>query len=383
MLFSELFFSILAFTLGFSIVILSIPAVLRVAREKKLYDSFDERKIHTEAIPPLGGVGIFIGFVLSTIIATDGYTFQSLKYIIAAVILMFFIGLKDDLLNISARKKFGVQLFAAIILITLGDFHLSNLHGLFGFYEINYAVGTVIALFVMVAIINAFNLIDGIDGLASGLGILASFVFGTWFFMAGHIRFAIMSYALTGSLIGFFLFNVFGKRNKLFMGDTGSLVIGMIISALVIKFNELNIAKLAPYAIGAAPAVSFAIVIVPLIDTLRVITIRLSNGKSPFSPDKNHIHHRLLELVPNHLSVTLIIIGANVFMIGLALLFNNISFNINLQFLLIFAIGTLLSFVPSKLVQLKTRSKETKATGNLRESVLLSRQESKLRKTAI
>jgi UDP-N-acetylmuramyl pentapeptide phosphotransferase/UDP-N-acetylglucosamine-1-phosphate transferase len=373
MLYTELFLSILAFSLAFSIVILSIPPILNVAKAKKLYDAFDERKLHTQAIPPLGGVGIFLGFVLSTIISTDGYSFDSLKYLIAAVIMVFFIGLKDDLLVISARKKFAVQVFAAIILITLGDFHISNLHGLFGFYQINYAVGTIITLFVVVAVINAFNLIDGIDGLASGLGILASFVFGTWFFMAGHIRFAIMAYALTGSLAGFFLFNVFGKRNKMFMGDTGSLLVGLVISALIIKFNEFNIAKMLPYSIGAAPAVSFAIVIVPLIDTLRVITIRLSNGKSPFSPDKNHIHHRLLELCPNHLKVSLVIIGANIFMIGLALLFNKLSFNINLQFLFIFLIGTGLSFVPSKIVQFKRRRNNTGISGKTKVSVVLQK----------
>jgi UDP-GlcNAc:undecaprenyl-phosphate/decaprenyl-phosphate GlcNAc-1-phosphate transferase len=358
MLLTELFLSILAFSLAFSLVILTIPPILRVTKAKKLYDSFDERKIHTQAIPSLGGVGIFLGFILSTIISTDGYSFDSLKYIIASVIMMFFIGLKDDLLVISARKKFAVQVFAAIILVALGNFHISNLHGLFGYYQINYAIGTIITLFIIVAVINAFNLIDGIDGLASGLGILASFVFGTWFFIAGHIRFAIMAYALTGSLAGFFLFNVFGKRNKMFMGDTGSLVIGLVISALIVKFNEFNIAKMLPYAVGAAPVVSFAIVIVPLIDTLRVITIRLSNGRSPFSPDKNHIHHRLLELIPSHLKVTLIIVGANIFMIGLALLFNTISFNINFQFLFIFIIGTGLSFVPSKIVQFKRRRDE-------------------------
>lgn len=373
MLFTELFLSILAFSLSFSLVILSIPPIMRVAKAKKLYDSFDDRKLHTQAIPPLGGIGIFLGFILSTIIATDGYTFDSLKYIIASVILMFFIGLKDDLLNISARKKFAVQVFAAMLLITLGNFHISNLHGLFGFYQINYAFGTLLTLFVMVAVINAFNLIDGIDGLASGLGILASFIFGTWFLLAGYTRFAIMSYALAGSLAGFFLFNVFGNKNKLFMGDTGSLVIGLVISALVIKFNEFNVAKLAPYAIGAAPSVSFAIVIVPLIDTLRVMTIRLSNGKSPFSPDRNHIHHRLLELVPSHFKVTLIIIGANIFMVGLALLFNTISFNVNLQFLLVFSIGTGLSFIPSKIVQFRHKRIENRKLLAMGEPVLLKK----------
>lgn len=378
MLYTEHILSLLAFTLGFSIVILAIPPILRVARAKKLYDSFNERKLHTKAIPPLGGVGIFPGFILSTIISTDGYTFDSLKYIIAAVILMFFIGLKDDLMNISARKKFAVQVFAALLLITLGNFHISSLHGLFGFHQVNYALGTVVTLFIMVTVINAFNLIDGIDGLASGLGMLASFVFGTWFFMAGYVRFAIMAYALTGSLAGFFLFNVFGNKNKLFMGDTGSLIIGLVISTLVIKFNEFNIVKTAPYAIDAAPAVAFSIVIVPLIDTLRVIAIRLSNGKSPFSPDNNHIHHRLLELVPSHFKVTLIIIAANIFMIGLALLFNSISFNINLQFLFVFITGIVFSFIPSRILQFKRKQEERRQFSKIQESFAMQGSDSEM-----
>lgn len=353
MLLKELFLNILAFTLAFCLVIIVVPPILRIANAKKLFDSFSERKIHTQTIPPLGGVGIFIGFILSTIIATDGYNFDALKYIIASVILMFFIGLKDDLMEISARKKFIVQVFAAILLISLGNFHISNLHGLFGFYQINYAVGTVLTLFIILTLINAFNLIDGIDGLASGLGILASFIFGTWFYLSGHITYAIMSFALTGSLAGFFLYNVFGNKNKLFMGDTGSLIIGLILSALIIKFNEFNISKTLPFAIGAAPAVSFAVVIVPLIDTLRVMTIRILNGKSPFSPDTNHVHHRLLMIIPSHLKVTLIILGVNIFIIGLALLFNYRSFNVTLQFFLIFLTGIVLSFVPSILLKWK------------------------------
>lgn len=350
MLFTKLFLNLLSFSLAFSIVIITIPAILRVARAKKLFDPFDDRKIHSQTVPPLGGVGIFLGFILSTIIASDGYAFSLLKYIIAAVILMFFTGLKDDLVAISARKKFVIQLFAAIILVTLGEVKITNLYGLLGFYEINFAFGTLISLFLMLAIINAFNLIDGIDGLASGLAIVASFFAGVWFFIAGYMPYAIMSFALCGSLAGFFLFNVFGQRNKLFMGDTGSLVVGTVIAILVIKFNEFNAASNVPFAIDAAPAVSFAVVIVPLIDTLRVIVIRILRKKSPFSPDTNHIHHRLLVLFPNHLTVTLIILSANIFLIGTALFFNHLSFNVNMQFLLIFLIGVVFSFIPSKLV---------------------------------
>lgn len=349
----EFFLILLAVSMSFMLVVITIPPILRVAREKKLFDTIDKRKIHTFPVPPLGGVAIFIGFVLSTIVATDGYSFESLKYIIASIILMFFIGLKDDLLVISARKKFVVQIFAAMLLIIMGNLQISNLHGMFGFYEIHSATGVFLTLFIILAIVNAYNLIDGIDGLASGLAIFASSLFGGWFFIIGQIQFAIMSLALAGSLLGFFLFNVFGKKNKLFMGDAGSLVIGLVISTIIIKFNEFNIIKTGQYSVVAAPAVSFSLVIVPLIDTFRVITIRLWNKKSPFHPDNNHIHHRLLNLVPNHLKVTIIIIIANIFLIGFALLLNNLMLDVTFQFLAVFSFGIFLSFVPSMILRIR------------------------------
>lgn len=345
-----------AILISFILVIIVIPPILKVARAKNLFESNNNRKIHTGSIPSLGGIAIFIGFILSTIIATDGYSFDSLKYIIASVILMFFIGLKDDLMIISPRKKLIVQLFAGVLLITLGNVRFTSLHGILGIYEIHFVTSLLITLFAMIVIINSFNLIDGIDGLASGLAMLAATVFGTWFYIAGQIQFSIMSFALVGSLAGFFLFNVFGKKNKLFMGDTGSLIIGLIISTLVVKFNEFNIIHNSEFAIGAAPSVSFAIIIVPLIDTIKVMSIRIYQGLSPFSPDKKHIHHQLLILYPSHFKVTLIIVISNAFFIGMALLFNHIGFNINLQLSIIFCSGILASVLPFSLIQNKYNS---------------------------
>jgi UDP-N-acetylmuramyl pentapeptide phosphotransferase/UDP-N-acetylglucosamine-1-phosphate transferase len=209
----------------------------------------------------------------------------------------------------------------------------------------------------MVVIINAFNLIDGIDGLASGLAMIAATAFGSWFFIAGNIQFSILSFALVGSLAGFFIYNVFGHRNKLFMGDTGSLIIGLVISALVVKFNEFNINNTEVFAIKAAPSVSFAIIIVPLIDTLRVMTIRIYNKLSPFSPDNNHIHHRLLGLVSSHLKVTLIIIAFNIVIIVFALFLNQLSINVNIQFILVLLAGAIFSYIPSFILKIKSAEK--------------------------
>lgn len=357
----EILLIISALIIGFILVVITIPPLLRVARAKHLFDIVEERKIHEGAIPPLGGVAIFIGFVLSTIVATDGYTFDSLKYIIASLILMFFIGLKDDLLNISAKKKLVVQIFAAVVLVTLGNVRFTDWHGVLGVHEIPYFASVIFSTFVLVVIVNAYNLIDGIDGLASGLAMLAGVVFGVWFYLAGEIQFAIMSFALVGSLGGFFLFNVFGNTNKLFMGDTGSLVVGLIISTLVIKFNEFNIVKTIPYAIGSAPAVSFAIIIVPLIDTLRVMGIRILQKRSPFSADKNHVHHRLLKLTNSHLNVTLIIVTANSFLIAAALIMNNQLSSVNFQFLYLVIMGIAISFIPSIILQIKKSTSFSRA----------------------
>jgi UDP-N-acetylmuramyl pentapeptide phosphotransferase/UDP-N-acetylglucosamine-1-phosphate transferase len=267
--------TIIAFIIGFVLVLITIPPIVRVAKAKRLFDTFEERKIHKLRVPPMGGVAIFIGLTISSIVATDGIPFDSLKYISASVIIMFFIGLKDDLMNITARKKLMVQIFAAVILVAMGNVRFTHLHGFLGTEEIGYIISIILSIFAIVVIINAFNLIDGIDGLASGLAILSVSAYGIWFLITGNTQFAILSFALVGSLAGFFIFNVFGTTNKLFMGDTGSLIIGLVISALVVKFNEFNINASSPYAIVAAPSVSFALIIVPLVDTLRVMTIRI------------------------------------------------------------------------------------------------------------
>lgn len=352
-----------AFLIGFILVVISVPSILRVAKAKKLYDNIGGRKIHTKVVPPLGGVAIFIGFILSSIIATDGLSFDSLKYIVAAVIVMFFIGLKDDLMDLSARKKLVIQFFAAVILVALGNVRLTNLQGIFGVFEINYFSSILLSIFAVLVIINAFNLVDGIDGLASGLAMLSATTFGAWFFLSGNYQYAIMSFALVGSLAGFFLYNVFGNSNKLFMGDTGSLIIGIILSALVVEFNELNLLDTTKYSVGAAPTVSFAIIIVPLIDVLRVMSIRIAQKRSPFSPDNNHVHHRLLGLVSSHLKVTLIIVFVNVLLIAIALFMNNKLANINVQFLVLLFISIVLSFVPSFLLTIKERKTLSPQTG--------------------
>ncbi len=300
---------------SFFIVYVSIPSIVTVACTKKLFDEPGQRKSHQVRIPNLGGVAIFAGIIISTGLFANFEVSGELMPVMIAMVVIFFIGIKDDILIIAPAKKLYGELLAAIIVILIGNIRFTSLHGFLGFNEINYIPSLLLTGFVVVVLTNAFNLIDGIDGLASGIGIVVSLTFGTWFMLAGFTNYAILSAALLGCLIAFFGFNVFGKKNKIFMGDTGSLILGLIMSILVIKFNEANITYQGIYTIKSAPAVSFGILIVPLFDTMRVFFLRIIRGQSPFHPDKNHLHHRVLKLGFSHIESTVLIAVVNIFFI--------------------------------------------------------------------
>ena len=341
--------------LAFALTYISIPPIIRVSKEKHLFDELNNRKVHKTRIPTLGGVAIFIGLAISLLLTINGFDFMNMKYLLAGVIMVFFIGLKDDIMVISARKKLLVQIAAALIVAVLGGYRFTNLHGMFGLYELDYFWSVLISVFAIVSITNSYNLIDGIDGLASGVAIVATLTFGTWFLVAGHPEYAVLSYALTGSLLAFIRFNVFSKEYKLFMGDTGSLIIGLIISALVIRFNEVNILYSGPHDVISAPVLSLAVIIVPVIDTIRVFTVRILRGGSPFTPDKNHVHHWLLDLYKNHVKVTSTIVVVNILLILAGLAICQIGININLKFAMLFVLGVLVALIPKSLLILRDR----------------------------
>lgn len=305
--------------LAFFVVYISIPSIVTVAHEKHLYDLPGKRKSHHNNVPNLGGVAIFAGLIISTGLFVNVSESKELMPVLVAIVVIFFIGIKDDILIIAPDKKLIGQIIAAIIIVIVGDVRFTSLHGFMGVYDIDYFPSIMLTGFVVVVLTNAFNLIDGIDGLAAGIGMVVSLTFGTWFFLTGFHNYAILSAALFGSLACFFGFNVFGKKNKVFMGDTGSLILGLIMSVLAIKFNEANISYKGFYTIESAPAVSFGILIVPLFDTIRVFTIRIVRGQSPFHPDKNHLHHRVLKLGFSHFRSTSLISLVNVCFIVIVL----------------------------------------------------------------
>jgi len=302
---------------SFFITFLVIPAIIVVASKKKLYDEPDDkRKFHSCPIPSLGGLGMFIGFILSLLLtlnfSTDAPEFQ---YYIAAFTLIFFVGIKDDIIIISPIKKFIGQLFAASIIVFKAKLLITNLDGFLGLYELNTIFSYVLTIFVIAVIMNAFNLIDGVDGLAGSVGLLCTLVFGIFFLVNGNLPYAVLAFTFAGSLFGFLYYNF--NPAKIFMGDTGSLMIGLLNGILVLKFIETG-SSYTNYPVAAAPAIGFGILLLPLMDTLRVFAVRLMNGRSPFSPDRNHIHHLLLNRGFTHKSVTYTCAGATALFVLLA-----------------------------------------------------------------
>ena len=306
---------LLSGALGFLITFFAIPIIIQVARRKKLFDEPDERKVHKVVIPTLGGLGIFGGFILATLMGAPVGSYE-LQYFAAAAIVIFFLGIKDDILVLSAAKKFVGQLVAAGILFKFGGVQISNMHGFLGISNIPYMASMVLSLFTIIVIINSFNLIDGIDGLAGSLGLLTSLVFGAYFFFAGQLLYGVIALSLAGSLVGFLFYNF--SPAKIFMGDTGSLLIGLINSIMVIKFINIAGSTAVKVPLEAAPAIGFAILIVPLFDTLRVFALRILKRKSPFSPDRTHVHHFLLELGFSHRKIAMLCVSFNIALILMA-----------------------------------------------------------------
>ncbi|UBM62444.1 undecaprenyl/decaprenyl-phosphate alpha-N-acetylglucosaminyl 1-phosphate transferase [Candidatus Sulfidibacterium hydrothermale] len=343
--------------LSFMITYVSIPPLIEVAKAKNLYDVPNGRTSHEKITPTLGGIAIFSGFVIASMIFINIAKIPYIQYIIAGSLVIFFVGLKDDIIGLSPLKKFVGQIIAAAIIIDLGGVRLSSLHGFAGIGALNYVSSDFLSLFVIVAIINAFNLIDGIDGLSSGVGILASLAFGGWFLLIGKMQLALLAVALIGGLLAFFRFNFFSKRYKIFMGDIGSLLVGFILAIFAIKFNELNaaIAKGSSYFIKASPAVSIGILIIPIFDTVRVMVIRMAKGISPFKPDKRHIHHYLYELTGSHRKATSILLLVNLFFIGISFWLSSLRV-LELTVILVL-IATFLTSIPYYLLK-KRRNKK-------------------------
>ena len=310
---------------SFVIAFLIVPIIIKYSLKRNILDIPGRRKIHKKVTPSMGGIAIFCGFFISSLIWINFGMWSEIKFILVALFVIFFIGVRDDLVPLRAILKLIGQILAASLLIFLFDLRLHSFYGILGIYDLPDAVSYLLTIFTIIIITNSFNLIDGLDGLAGTIAIIALFCFGTWFFLVGDTTFAILSFTMLGAILAFLIFN--WEPSEVFMGDTGALVIGMLLAILTIHFINVNYALPleSPYKFLASIGTAACFIIIPLVDTSRIIILRLIKGKSPFKPDKSHIHHAIMRLGKTHSQTTIILATVHLFYIVMAIVLHDLS----------------------------------------------------------
>lgn len=308
----------------------AIPIIIRAAKKNHFFDQPDHnRKLHIEAIPTLGGVAIFFAFLLSFAINPWANVIEGFPYIVAALLILFFIGLKDDLVILSAKKKLIAQISAAALVIFGSGILISDFQGVLGLADIPHWAAVIVTFVTIIGVINAVNLIDGIDGLAGGVGLISSFLFGGAFFYAGQLSMAVFSLCLAGALLGFLYYNF--SPASIFMGDTGSMILGFLLSIQAIQFIGLGSYPEFYSLFGnAAPILAVSILALPLFDTLRVVFKRLRRKSSIFEPGKDHIHHELLRMGLSHKNASLLLYAESIALVSLMATLSLFDIGVNL-----------------------------------------------------
>lgn len=377
-------FLLFGFLFAVSLGMVIIPRILVISHKKRLYDVPDARKVHTMPVPRLGGLSFFPVILMSMFLVigfrlyfwdmdTSSLSFNMLYeylFLFVGMTLLYLVGVCDDLVGVGYRYKFAVQIAAAFLLVLSGNW-FDSFGGLFGIYSVPVWVGVPFTVFIVVYITNAINLIDGIDGLASGLCCIALSVLSVIFFLRGQYVYALLAICTLGILMPFWCYNVFGNANrghKLFMGDAGSLTLGYVISFLIIHMSVTN--EVSPTLSNPYMVIAFSTVLVPLLDVIRVVLHRLREHKNPFLPDKNHFHHKLLRTGMRVRVVMVTILGIAVSFIGLNAWLAwqmNITFLLGINLILWSSLHlTINCFIAKTPVEERIKTKNCKKLGEIR-----------------
>jgi UDP-N-acetylmuramyl pentapeptide phosphotransferase/UDP-N-acetylglucosamine-1-phosphate transferase len=310
---SDFKFGILAFVTAFTVAMIVMPPLIKIINRFKLFDVPDQRKDHTMPIPTMGGIASCAGMGVG---CAMWYGFTKDIFIISlffSMAILFLVGIMDDLRNMPARYKLVIQV-AVGTLIAFSGLRITSFNGLFGLHELPVTAQYTLTILAITGITNAFNLIDGIDGLAGGIGFMSLIILALFLTFSGDANTAVISFSLAGGLLGFLYYNF--NPARIFMGDTGSLVLGFVVSVLCVKLIQLNITTPVP-ALPHIPVFAFSIVAIPVFDTLRVFALRIWSGKSPFTPGRDHIHHVLTNNGWSHRFTTRVICGLHALVLSL------------------------------------------------------------------
>ncbi|WP_298782536.1 glycosyltransferase family 4 protein [uncultured Polaribacter sp.] len=364
------FWPFITFFLAFFISYISYPAIIRVSKMKKLAEKPNWRSVHTERIPNLGGVGIFISLNLIITFLGNYLGDENLLTLLGAVTILFFIGLIDDLIGLKPLQKILGQVVASLAVILITNLRVENFYGFLGLHELPYLISVGFTLFVFVLIINAYNLIDGVDGLAGSFAVTISLFFAIFFFANDNNSLFFLSISIIGALISFLIFN-FSKKEKIFMGDTGSMVLGFLLAYQALNF--LNVSFNPSFVIQSvkSPIYILALFSFPLLDVMRVFSVRLLKKKSPFSADKNHIHHVFLDFGLEHWKISALASVFTVSMVFTVFIFNDVSNLKQAVFLFVLWITSIIIVNNLKLINtLRKKSKKKSKTKKVKLDVV-------------
>jgi len=329
---------------AFLITYLVIPKIIFFTKKLRLLDEAGDRASHEGSVPIFGGIAIFSGIIFSLLFWAD---IENIQYLLVSILIVFFLGVIDDLLVLSPFKKIVGQVIATSIIIFLGDLQIDNMHGVLGIYDLPIWIGTLFTIFVVIVITNGFNLIDGVDGLAGGVGVISSFSFGVIALLMDQSDMAIIAFTLMGALLGFLKYNFFPA--KIFMGDTGSLVVGMILSILAINSIRHGLVTETIKLPNKGPLLAIVILAIPLFDSLRVFIARIMKGRHPLSPGRGHIHHALLSLGFGHNKTSFILYLFAISMIVFSYFLLDLNLNIGIAILA--GISFILLYIPFYLLK--------------------------------
>ena len=344
--------------ISFAICATMLPWLIKFARNIDLLDDPDARKIHDVSTPSLGGFAIGIAVICGLLIALSFDEIVQYKFLLIGTFLIWMLGLRDDISSLKPIQKLILQSIIAFLAIEYGNVRLESLNGFIGVDQLGRETSFILSFFILIGVTNAFNLIDGIDGLAGSIGVLVFSIFGYSFYLSGQTALFITCLTVASALIGFLLYN--WHPSKVFMGDTGSMVIGFLAASLFITLVNIDASSTVFSDSNYLFSFGIAALIVPIYDTSRVFTLRILTGRSPFSPDNNHVHHLLLRLGMNHAQATLTLAGFTVLVATLTVLFRDINTTGLIGIQLLFAISC--GFIADRILHLRSKTISLRAS---------------------
>jgi len=343
-----------------------LPRIIYIAKKKRLFDLPDKRKRHAMPIPRLGGisftpvillVGLFALFIRFKyqIWAEEMLLYRVLEIVllVCGLLIIYLLGAKDDLVGVSFKKKFLIQFIAAFCIVGSGVY-INNLYGLLGIYEIPDTLGIILSIGLIMFTTNAINLIDGADGLASGISAVALIVYGIMFSIYDMWTYTCIAFIAIGMLIPFFYYNFFHPTRKIFMGDTGSLTLGYLLAFMILRLSKY------PPVVEIVPSGLILLVLsalfIPLFDAVKVMVVRISMGKGPFSPDRNHIHHKLIDLGLSKKKAVFAIVVASMLLVVLNWYLLSSAVNANIVLIVDLAIGVIVNVLIYRAIRIKIQN---------------------------